>query len=241
MMRLRSESHETKEIREAFQELKVMVIEDQSSTKYLLTKENRFSLLIVTILRVGFFISFNHILNQEMLHRAESFLAETLLDYSGMVLMGARLSTMTVTLFTVDFNRRTHALVSTWISGLILLLMVLFNAVQDHKARMATFVLCLLFQMVCGIGIGTLADIYATEAFNTTLKPGSIFFTTSLEFLLQSLAILWDSQKIQMNVLLVLGISALVMIKIGLVVCFKLPDTKKLSLRQARNVFKGFE
>lgn len=238
MVRLRCESHETRDIREAFQELKVMVNEDSTSSQYVFVKDNKFPLFIVGLLKFGFLLSFNQVINHEMLTTTSRMLDYPIFDYSGIYLISVRLLTMIVTMFTNDFNRKVHALCSMWFPGLLIATMIVFLKAHLDMSDSIKFVYFIMVQFFTGIGIGAVADIYTSEAFNTTVKPVSIFFLTSIEMILQSALVLVNSIDLIEYFLWIMTVYSGLMITISIILYFRLPDTCKLSLRQARNAFK---
>ena len=241
MMRLRSESHETADIRRDLNEFKLMVMEDGRSSLNIFDRLNRWPLAVVTIMKIIFVASFNMPLNLIWLEAAETKLYDGFNDTSGMCLIGARLIVMLVMMFLIDFKRIKFYQISAAVSGIILLLLVYvidsslsINPGDAFDETNVIIVLAFVFQVFTGIAVGTLADVYAVEAFNTRKKPFSIAFVSIVEFLLQILMVT-SFFYINISLLILVGVSGLIM-TIG-IFTFIIPDTSNMSLRNARNKF----
>lgn len=231
MMQLRSESHVTQEIRQDLDELKIMVAEDYQSDSCIISRKNLRPLLAIITLRIIFVASFNMPLNLILLESIEVHLYDGLNDTSGMVLSGFRWVAVMTAMFFIDFGRKKVYIVSSAMSGTLLILMA--QLLTDSTGSFIT--LACAFQTFSGLAIGSIADIYSAEAFNTKLKAKSIAFTTSIEFAAQILLIvIYYYMNIRdESILLMCG---LVLIT-GVFIMYKLPDTSGMSLRNARNKF----
>lgn len=234
MIRLRSESHETADIRRDFSEFKTMVLEDGKSSLNIFDRKNRWPLFTVLLLKVIFVASFNMPLNIIWLDAVAAKLYNGSTDPSGMCLSGARWGVMLVTMFVIDCKRIKLLMMSTGVCSIILLTLVYTLQHQTTGEATAIAILAFAFQIFSGMAIGMLMDVYATEAFNTKKKPLSIAFTSSIEFLLQILLIVVHFY-LKVSLPLLVGLLGLVMAT-GLG-AFILPDTSRMSLRNARNKF----
>jgi len=243
MIRLRSESHETADIRHDFNEFKLMAMEDEKSSLNIFDARNRFPLVIVLMMKVIFVASFNMPLNLIWLEAVETKLFNGINDYSGMYLMGTRWVVIMITMFLIDRKRIKSYMISAGASGFILLLVLYImdsspftSTGEIFDESFAVIVLAFVFQIFSGLAIGQLADVYSAEAFNTRKKPLSIAFTSTVEFLLQILLV-FAFFKSSFSLLCLVGVFGLVM-ALGLF-AYVVPDTSNLSLRNARNKF-GF-
>lgn len=237
MIRLRSESHVTADIRRDYDEYKLMVIEDGRSSLNIFDRYNRWPLTVVTIMKIIFVASFNMPLNLIWLEAAETKFYNGTNDASGIILICVRWLVILVIMFLIDLKRIKFYMISTGVSGIILLLLVYILDASPLTALDESFVIIVLafaFQLFSGIAVGTLADVYAVEAFNTRKKVLSIAFTSIVEFLLQILMVI-SFFYINASLLIVIAISGLLM-AIGLF-AFIIPDTSNMSLRNARNKF----
>jgi Sugar (and other) transporter len=237
MIRLRSESHETSEIRCDFNELKLMVAEDNKSNSNIFSRKNLWPLSLVLFMKIVFVASFNMPLNLVWLEATSSKFYNGYADASGMCLSAARWVTIIASMFFIDVKRVKLYRLSAGIAMFILL--ALFFVIKSSEGLDDTTVITVLafgFQMSSGLAFGVISDIYSTEAFNTMKKPLSIAFTSSMEFALQVFMII-TVYYMKLSPSSVAGSAAFVM---GLAsLAFFIPDTSKMSLRMARNKFNS--
>ena len=237
MIRLRSESHETSEIRRDFNDLKLMVLEDSKSDWNIFSRKNRWPLFIVTIMKFISVASFNMPLNLIFLEAMETKAYNGETDASGMILSGVRWTVMIFMTFFIDLKRKRFYKISCGLSGISLLLLVLFPNIMEKRFDewTKTAATAVALQISNGFAFGLLPDVYQTEAFNTKKKPFSIAFASAFEFSLQiSFVVLFYYVDVSSSSLMgCLG----VFIMIGVILGSLLPETSGLSLREARNRF----
>lgn len=233
MIKLRSESHETAEIRRDFNEFKLMIMEDTTTSVNIFDRQNLWPLFVVLLMKTIFVASFNLPLNLMWLEATETDLYDGDTDPSGMCLSGTRWIIIMVMMFLIDLRRIKIYVTSTVVCSIALFAAVyVFDAnIEEPKIIEA---LAFIFQASAGLGVGILADIYATEAFNTMKKPFSIAFVSIFECGLQILLVV-DFFYVEYPLVAVLGVFGAVMAT-GLLAIF-IPDTSNLSLRNARNKF----
>jgi Sugar (and other) transporter len=237
MTRLRSESHETAEIRKDFNELKLMVVEDNQSSMNIFEGKNLWPLMCLIVMKTIFVASFNMPLNLIWLEAIETKVYNGVTDPSGMWLSGIRWVVMITMTFFIDLKRIKFYKISCGVSGIVLLMLV--YALQTTSARFdewtKTALAAVLFQFSSGLALSMLTDVYATESFNTKIKPLSIAVASSLEFILQ-IFLVASFYYLDIESSKLMECSATVMIFGVIIACF-LPDTSGLSLRDARNKF----
>lgn len=241
MIQLRCESTETWSIKNEYNELKAMVEEDEQSSNNIFDGNNMRPLMLITLLRVGSVLSFNFGLNMIRLRYTTTFTSDDGLNAAVIVLMGIRMTAGMVTLFTIDIKgRRPHFLVSYGGSSITLILMGAIVAFNDtsNLAWLITL-LQILFELFGGLGIGVIADVYSSEAFNVIKKPNSILFTTMVEFILHAIIISTTFNIVSTTTyswIFLVGSGTLIMI-ITVFLHKELPETAKMSIRQTRNEF----
>lgn len=233
MIQLRSEKHETAEIRRDFNEFKLMVMEDTKTSVNIFDRTNLWPLVVVLLLKIIFVASFNLPLNLVWLEAIETDLYDGDTDPSGMCLSGTRWIVIMVMMFLIDLERIKIYVISTLICTFALFAAVyVFDAnIEEPKVIEA---LAFIFQASSGLAVGILADIYATEAFNTKKKPYSIAFVSIFENGLQILLVV-DFFYFDYPLVAVMGVFGTVMAA-GVLAIF-IPNTSNLSLRNARNKF----
>lgn len=239
MIRLRCESTETWNIRNEYNELKAMVEEDEESSPRIFNDRNARPLLMVTLLKIGCVLSFNFGVNMIRLKYSTMFITDEG-NYAVIVLMSVRMISGMVTLFTIDAKgRRPHFLIAFGGSSALLVIMGMVIAFGNDEVSWWFGVLQIAYEIVGGVGMGMIADVYLSEAFNTVKKPRSILFTTSIEFILHAalIAITFSSISSQTFSWIFLIGSGLLILAITIFLRAKLPETAKMSIRQTRNEF----
>lgn len=237
MVRLRSEPHETAEIRKDFNEFKLMVVEDNKSNVNIFDRTNVWPLFLIIVMKTISVVSFNMPLNLIWLEAIETKVYNGETDSSGMWLSGIRWVVMIVMTFFIDLKRIKLYRISCGVSGVVLLSLV--YVLQTPSERIdewtITSLSAVIFQASSGLALGLLADVYAVEAFNTKKKPFSVAFSSSLEFLLQ-IFFISSFYYLDISSSSLMICSGIVILMGGIMSCV-LPDTSNLSLRDARNKF----
>ena len=123
------------------------------------------------------------------------------------------------------------------LSGIILMV-VAFSLLTKTSNFSVIFII--LFQFVCGCGVGVSSDVYTSEAFDTKKKPMSIMLLVVIDCLLHCVTVFTTfnvelSSAIQ---IMITGGSGLFLIAIAFYMLIFLPDTSRLTLRAAKNKFK---
>ncbi len=224
-----------------FEEIKEMLMEDKFEMKWrIFSSANWRSLMVVTMLRFSFFLSFNYALNSSMLNKAD--FSNNLGDFTGVVFIGTRLISMILAILTIDKSRKNH-LIGNILSGIILLVLsvlIFFHSVNSN----VIVIICMIFQFTTGSGLGIIAQIYSGEAFNTTHKPVSVSFAIAIEYFLQIVVYLVVFNFFVFNSENVLALRATILITCGLLLMlisqkllFYIPETAGLTLREARDKF----
>ena len=239
MVRLRNESTETWSIKNEYNELKAMVEEDEISSPDILKDRNVRPLMLMTLLKVGSVLAFNYGVNTIRLHYSTMFIAEDGTDFTITVLMGIRMAAACFALFTIDARgRKIHFLVSFGGSSAVLILMGIIVAFTSTNVSWLFGILQIVFEILGGLGIGMISDVYSSEAFSTLKKPKSIMFTTGIEFFLHVaiIGITYDATSTTLQWIILVG-SGILLLIITVVLHKELPETAKMSIRQTRNEF----
>lgn len=241
MCRLRCESNETWSIKNEYNELRAMVDEDEQTSPGLFDDENMRPLMRVTLLRVGSVLSFNYAINMIRLRLSTLFVGEDDMNFAAITLTGVRMTAAMVALFTIDMKgRKPHFLASYGGSAVLLIVMGVIAAL-DKENSMATVqgILLLVYEVFGGFGMGMIADVYSSEAFNTIKKPRSLYYSMGIEFVLHAVIIVFtfyiNSNGALSNFYLIA--SGMLLLVITLFLRKKLPETAKMSIRQTRNEF----
>lgn len=161
-------------------------------------------------------------------------------------------------LFTIDrVGKRAYFLISGFATSLILLIFGAYRATWAHvdnngdsvfdntnsrSAHVALILTILVtFDIFSALGFGSTANIYSTEAFQTSKQSGSVAFTCIFEYSLQILFVIIRHLSIEHSRLLDVALllsSGLSLLTISLYLMAYLPETKQLSLRDARHLLQ---
>jgi hypothetical protein len=113
MIKVRNESTETWTIKNEFNELKTMVEEDVETSKSIFKDGNKRPLMLITLLKVAFVISFNYGVNIVRLKYTSSFVSEEGYNFSPLIYLTVRLCTFIFTMFSIEYyGRKTHMVAS---------------------------------------------------------------------------------------------------------------------------------
>uniref|UniRef100_A0A182PTZ1 Major facilitator superfamily (MFS) profile domain-containing protein n=1 Tax=Anopheles epiroticus TaxID=199890 RepID=A0A182PTZ1_9DIPT len=243
MMKLRNESTETWEIRNEMTEIKTMLSEDATTTRSIFAEGNLRPLVLIALGKIASVLSFNYAVN-----KIKSNVIGEVLDSGGtdihlsvVLLMSIRMAVGMGGMLSVDvLGRRALQLVSIGSTALLLVAIGIVYIATDSitpDIGMALFVAC---EVGASLGLTFIPDVLCSEAFNTKKKALSIAVVQILEQILHLIVFTvvreWNFTGYDRygGTLLVSGLPLLV---IGYVLYQKLPETSKMSIRQARIEF----
>uniref|UniRef100_A0A1L8DEN6 Putative transporter major facilitator superfamily n=1 Tax=Nyssomyia neivai TaxID=330878 RepID=A0A1L8DEN6_9DIPT len=232
MIKLRNESIETWEIKNDFDEAKLMVCEDIRSSKSIFGDGNLRPLLLMILVKFLFVLSFNYGLNMiKFLSVDDIFMGH----WSSAFLFGIRACAALVALFFFDtFGRRIILAVSGGGKAISLLVYGFLNlGVQG------SYVAVIASEIFVGLGLGSVADILFSEAFSTRKKVLSMIVVNVIENALQ-IALILSLVNISTRAYedaFVFTTGGL-MIVITIFLYLQLPETRYMSLRQTRDEFR---
>jgi hypothetical protein len=237
MIRLRIESIDMNAPKNEFESLKSMVAEDKIGDGNVLKDGNKNPFAIVILMKICIALAYNYPVNLLLLNLQTAFYT----DYSNCVLVaafGIKFIAVIITVFAIDtYGRRIHFLVSSGGAGLFLALSGVFLFINFNPILKA-FTL-MIFELLSGFGLGIATDVYSSEAFNVLTKPKSIAYSTMIELTIHILlaVISLFIRFTAVTGLIFCLLCGICMILITTYLHFKLPETAKLSLRDAKNEF----
>lgn len=243
MMKLRNETFETWTIRNDMQEMKLMVQQDKDEQwdKNIFARGNIRPLLILVGVKFMAVTSNNWFFNRIMMNFTAVNIDDVqVADYSGGILTGVRMAVALIPLFVMDkFSHKKLLTVSGAVSGVLLLILGMFSSLSLSYYEYALWLpmtASILYQCVVGVSIDPLQHILLGEAFSTSTKSyWSFTFVTIVEHLLQIFMFLSVTNSFDV-VLYVFGIAS-IFASFGFY--YYLPETRGMSLRQARDEFQG--
>lgn len=243
MCQVRQEMSETWQIKNEFNELKVMVEEDEQTSKNIFSDGNSRPLMLIALLKVAFVVSLNYGLNMVRMKYTTAFIDKEGFNCAVIVFMGIRMTTALVALFTIDAKgRKLHFLLSHAGAATILILFgIILMAVKNPlEFGWLLIVLQCAFEALSGIGLGSMSDVYSSEAFSTAKKAKSIGFTSIIEMSLHIIIIVLTFNHKTTSVTydwIYLLVSGILLLAVTIVLNKELPQTANMSIRQSRNEF----
>lgn len=243
MMKLRNESTETWQIRNELTEIKTMLSEDDTTSRSIWGDGNFRPLVLLALTKVASVLSFNFAVNMVKMNVVDHMVKteDSEVSLSVTILMSIRLVVGMVGMFTIDvLGRRALQLVSIVSNAFILIAIGIAYLAADsisHDVGMAIFFAC---EVGASLGLTLVPDVLCSEAFNTKKKACSIAAVQILEHLLHilifAITFRWNFTVDDRYgaTLLAAGVPLL---PIAYVLYQKLPETSKMSIRQARIEF----
>lgn len=240
-MKLRNESTETGSIRNDFADMRLMVSQEKNEKKNIFSKGNGRPIVLVALLRIQSFLSNNHVLNFLLIAIVQALLIDKVSIFaSPMILTGARTIATIASIVVGDtFGRKWFLTLSGGVAGLAILI---FGVLLMTVVNFSGFVgFLILFQAFAGYGIDPMQHVLTAEAFSPNKKAWSIAFVTTLEYLLQIIAVyvmyhLDGTVDVIYGVLLTTGIAISIL---AAVLQIALPETRGMSLKQSRDEFRS--
>lgn len=235
MIKLRNETAETWEIKNDFDEMKLMVAEDLRTKPSIFQDGNTRPFILMLLTKFVVVLGFNYALN--MIRVAALFEITSEMWASG-TLLGIRFVVVTVSMFFVDvLGRRKMFFVSTMGSGCALLLFGVLYLTTDNAIGQSVPIF--IFEVFSGIGILHIPDVLLSEAFPITKKILSMTICACSEYALHIVIIGVTYQMTVRQYLVPLVFTFGVLICVLAVFLYQnLPETRVMSLRQARSEFR---
>lgn len=238
MMKIREEKSLTLAIQNELNEIRLLLSQDKMESRNIISNGNVRPVLLLILLKLQSVVTNNAIINTMLTYITVALLRPSVpTSLCTMILTGSRFLVTIVPIFVGDkYGRRW---LQTWSGGSAAVMLLLFIILLMAFQEMIGFIILLvLFQGCLGFGVEPMHHVYTSEAFSINKKAFSIALISSVEYLLQILAIfgmlffhaLWNPFVL---------ITAIVMLGIAAVLRIILPETRGLSLRQCRDVFRN--
>lgn len=243
MMKLRSESVETESLHTEFEEMQKMVNEDIVQDCNLFSAGNIVPLLLMCCVRLIAFLVNNWALNNVQIRLARSILRPLHRQAIPPVLTSVRLF---MAIFPTIFNdllpRKLMLVFSVGLTTIALLVsgsLILVNTSSSIYVLLAF----IISHQATVFGIEPAQHILLSEAFPLNKKRWAITFVTTFEYALQ-LSVIVALTDVRTSDELLYGVTfatAGLVLALGAILHFTLPETAGLSLRQARDAYRKVE
>lgn len=230
------ESYIPQTVRTEWIDLRRLVIEDKDTSSNIFKGMNYWPLLLVFLLRLGFFLTFNYALNKVFVTMAlDSFSSE---NTAKSIYIGIRCVSLCFVPFSIDNRRRLHGYLPLALSGAILFGVAVFLWQENGSSDIAV-AFVIIFQFISGFGAGVTADVYASEAFNTKNKASSIIALMSIDFFIHVLTLFVsiDEDFTKSIMIWIMVGHGVVLSMIAGFLYIYLPETSNLTLLKAKNKF----
>lgn len=235
MIKLRNETAETWEIKNDFDEMKLMVAEDLRTKPSIFQDGNTRPFILILLTKFVVVLGFNYALNMIRVAALQEVTSEM---WASGTLLGIRVIVVTVSIFFVDvLGRRKLFFVSTMGAGCALLIYGLIYLTTDNAIGQSIPIF--LFEVFSGIGILHIPDVLLSEAFPITKKIISMTICACTEYAVHVviIGVTYQMTVRQYLVPLVFTFGALICV-LAAFLYQNLPETRVMSLRQARSEFR---
>lgn len=249
LIKLRRETTDTWPIRNDFDELRLMVVEDYRTpgiSRNILSNGNWRVLITIFAIRLLILLASN--LTFQLI--ATIFVKIVLksydhgLQYAMMILLGTRVGFGIFPMFLCDrLGRKYFLFVSGILCGSFLIVLAILLYIDDYEIiELISWIPAMLFlcmYVFASAGIDVIGNVYTAEAFPLAKKAWSIGFLLVLEHILQCVFLVWIimvefNYECMMAFILFSGIGILL---ISIWLQYALPETRGMSLRQCRDEF----
>lgn len=244
LMKLRNETTKTPTLQNEFDDLRQMVNEAKNENQNIFSNGNIRPLLLVTFLRLQAFLTNNPVINM------------LLITVVQVTLVGGSATTFVAPVFLTSFrllgglirliagdlvSRKWYLTPSGIVSGILIGAFGII--VMNLNLENGFVVMFVLFQFMTGFGIDSMSHVITSEAFAINKKAWSIAFATSIENVLQLVAII-IMYYLTVTVNVIFGIllaSAILIVILAVTIHFLLPETLNLSIKQCRDVHRSLK
>lgn len=234
-------SSEIPHITREMEELTLMIIQDKQDNSNPLTNGNVKPLLMMIVIRLLVTLTNNFLLNYLLISFCEVIIYHWRL--AALLLVTPRLAMSIGQVFYADLlGRKLHIIISTVLAGLTMIgLGIVINVVEvspDYHYYIPA-IFSIFFQLCCSIGIDQMADVYLSEAFSTAKKSWSISLVMSVEHVFHIFMIgMAFTQFTAVGSSVLIFMTGIFIIIFGITLLFTLPETRRTTLKQARDLFR---
>lgn len=245
LAKLRHENESSISVSNDFEEMRLMVNQDKQESQNILKNNNEKPLALMVTLKFLHVLTNNCLFNWIFMLITVRILPRDNRRMSPVILVSVRfIGSVLQTILADSFGRKTFLNLSSTLSGvtlLILEIMLITVADFDQITNWLISALCIVFQFFVAFGIDSMHHIMLSESFATSKKNWSVVFATTCENAAQMLLIgvcFVDGVKIKATFHLFLFISVSFILLLVVILFCCLPETKGLSLSEARDLFR---
>lgn len=241
MIKVRNDTSETDEVRTDFQHMHSMVAEDFFvQTQNIYVDRNGGPLLMAVGCRLLGVIVNNWILNIIQIELVEEILVPTNSQLAPVILIVMRLLGSLISTIIIDIvSRRLLLEVSIGMTIVVTIISAVLLVAGSDSSKYVLLSLIIAHQIAVA-GIDAIQHVLIAEAFGLKKKPWSICFVACSEYALHIIviAIFYDIGAPDDVKYGVTFATAGVLVIIGSILHFSMPETRGITLRQAREAFR---
>lgn len=234
MKKLRNEEHESRDTRYEYEELRLMTLEDSlEGSSIFYQKTFYFILLLKTLVT----LTFTNPINFARIFLASKYISNiNAVAVQSVLLISVRILTTIFPIVTMDsFGRRIHILWTARLTTLILIVMGILAIIDTWSIVIFLFI----YEAVTGFGMHATVDTFSSEIFSTKKKGIGLSFLVCVESIIH---LLLSVLAIQVNMsdfyYLIMFFTAIFTLLMGFM---EIPETRRLTLREARKRFHRIE
>lgn len=248
IIKLRNESTDTWAIRNEFDEMRLMVIEDYRAPgidhRNIFADGNVRPLLLIIGVRVMVLLASNLPFQLTATIFTKLLPSDNGMQYAMMILLGSRVGLgILPVLFTDKLGRKCFLFTSGMLCGVCMIVQGITLLLEDYEVidleEWVPGTLFICFYMFASIGIDNVGNVLTAEAFPLAKKAWSIAFAMVIEHTIQCLLLIWlISVRLEYDhMLAVILITGFGIIALSLWLQKVMPETRGMSLRQCRDEF----
>lgn len=232
MRDLRNENYESRETRYEYEQIRIMVIEDSLEMNSVFKTKSFYLMLFVKFLAT---FMFTQPLNYIKIALVSEYIE--LWSFQATLLMGVKVLVSLIPIFSIDgHGRRCHIL---WLSRFTAIVLVGLGIAVIFKTWVVTIIVFIV-EIMTGMGLTMAVDTLCTEVFSTRKKGTGLSFLLSVEnvvhIILIALTMTMELSKTFYYVTVFL--SAILIWVLGII---EIPETRRLTLKEARKRFHGID
>lgn len=250
LQNLRGSPNETLELTREMEELHLMVTQDKRDNWNMFSDGNVKPLVLTILLRIMVALTNNHLINTIAITYTFGMFDYHQYRLVPLVVVATRFGMSIIQIFYADvLYRKVQMLVSSMLAGFILIIIgIVLNAVRPTSfgqlwaATVAVSVLWLIFQLACGMGMDQMQDVYLSEAFSTAKKQWSLPIVAGIEhmFHIFMIGMYFVGVYSAGHLYAIIFITGFVVLFLGGILFFLLPETRNMSLKQAKDSFINY-
>lgn len=235
MKKLRGEEEsESRDTQYEYEQMRLMVLEDSVETSSIFYQKTFYFILVLKIFAT---LTFTNPINYARIAIATDKIGPiNSIAWQGVLLISARILASFVPIVTMDsFGRRVHII---WIARLTTILLIVMGILVITDTW-AIVIFLFLYEAITGFGMNATVDTFSAEIFSTEKKGIGLSFLVCVESIIHLLLTVITVEVNMSNFYyLIMFFTAIFTLLMGFM---EIPETRRLTLREARKRFHRIE